>query len=654
MSGESEVARDDSLYRRMVDSSLIATGLTDLEGRYLLVNQAMCDLTGHDADALVGMKWSDLTTDPHADLSDIGELVDGSRCSSRTVIEFRHSEGRTIWGDVYLSCVRGGDGRPQYLLAQVADVTAAIEMRGELAEARRRQAVADALYRRSVEHAKVGMALTKPDGGFAEVNDAICEFFGYDAETLLGKTWMELTAPGDRELSLRNHDDLVAGRIDSYRMLKQYLHADGHLIWGDLTVGCLHDDDGRAQTLIAQIIDVTDDVRAHEELEESRRELMVVAERYRKLIDNSIVPAALSRRDGSLALVNQAMCDLLGYDADTLLTMTWMNLVAPEDLQEGYRATQELISGERDSYRGRQELIHADGHRLFVDLSMGCNRTAEGEFETVIAQIVDITAEVLARNRLAEREAQLSSEIASAAKYVESLLPGTLKGQVEVTSRYLPSLEVGGDCFHYRWLDDDLLLIYLIDVSGHGVRPALLSVSVHNMIRSGSLPTATLLRPDRVLTKLNSLFQMEQHDGAYFTMWYGLYEASTRTLRYASAGSPPALSFHPDRNGNWERTALATTNVPLGMFPDSRYDTEVYDVPPDCRMLIFSDGAFEVPLAGGDVGTIDQLAEIALNQLRRNDFSAEAVVEQLRSLAVGGEFEDDCSVVAVDFGPNHD
>lgn len=62
-----------------------------------------------------------------------------------------------------------------------------------------------------------------------------------------------------------------------------------------------------------------------------------------------------------------------------------------------------------------------------------------------------------------------------AAEYVTSLLPGDLDGPVEVSRRDLPSRELGGDCFDYRWIDDDHLLVYLIGVSGHGIAPALLS-----------------------------------------------------------------------------------------------------------------------------------------------------------------------------------
>ena len=103
---------------------------------------------------------------------------------------------------------------------------------------------------------------------------------------------------------------------------------------------------------------------------------------------------------------------------------------------------------------------------------------------------------------------------------MSSIMQRDLDGRVRVSSRYLPSRELGGDCFHYSWIDDDHFLVYLIDVSGHGIEPALLSVSLHNMLRSGSLAAVNLLAPEAVLEELNRLFQMDQQNFHYFTMWH--------------------------------------------------------------------------------------------------------------------------------------
>ena len=69
----------------------------------------------------------------------------------------------------------------------------------------------------------------------------------------------------------------------------------------------------------------------------------------------------------------------------------------------------------------------------------------------------------------------------------------------------MPSQALGGDCIDF-WIDDDHLLVKAIDVSGHGIEPALLAVSVHNLMRSGSLPARPVLSPAAVLAELNHRF----------------------------------------------------------------------------------------------------------------------------------------------------
>src|SRR3954469_11309780 len=105
----------------------------------------------------------------------------------------------------------------------------------------------------------------------------------------------------------------------------------------------------------------------------------------------------------------------------------------------------------------------------------------------------------------------MASDLAQAAKYVQSLLPDPLrKGPIRTEWRFVPSASLGGDTFGYHWLDDDHLALFLLDVSGHGVGPALLSVSAFNALRSQSLPQTDFLEPGQVLAALNRAFQMEQ------------------------------------------------------------------------------------------------------------------------------------------------
>jgi hypothetical protein len=232
---------------------------------------------------------------------------------------------------------------------------------------------------------------------------------------------------------------------------------------------------------------------------------------------------------------------------------------------------------------------------------------------------------------------RLSDELASAAKYVIAILPGDLDEPVRIRSRYLPAGEIGGDTYGYLWIDDDHLAVYLIDVSGHGIEPALLSISVHNMLRSRSMPASTLLSPERLMNQLNELFDMESHGDHYFTMWYGVYEASTRTIRYVAAGHPPALALTGE-GGTVTVTTLSGTSIPVGMFADSMFTGGIYHVPADTQLLLCSDGVL------GDRMSFADFTELCKEVATSPNWSPGSLIGRLGA-TTGGTFDDDCALV---------
>ncbi len=180
---------------------------------------------------------------------------------------------------------------------------------------------------------------------------------------------------------------------------------------------------------------------------------------------------------------------------------------------------------------------------------------------------VELRARVLAgkhilkiKQELQDQTRLLRAELAEAEAYVRSLLPDDLTEKVPINARFIPSRLLGGDCYDFYWLDPDYLVIYLLDVSGHGLGSALLSTSVLNMLRSQSLPDVNFYRPEKVLQALNETFQMNDQNEKYFTMWYGVYNRANRQLLYASAGHPPAVLIYSQEKQPHNKEPQKNTN----------------------------------------------------------------------------------------------
>lgn len=248
---------------------------------------------------------------------------------------------------------------------------------------------------------------------------------------------------------------------------------------------------------------------------------------------------------------------------------------------------------------------------------------------------------------LHDQKERLEAELAEAADYITSLLPQPLHGEIQSQAIFLPCKQLGGDCFDYYWLDPDYLMLYLLDVSGHGLGSALLSVSIQNLIRSQSLPGINFYRPEDVLRGLNEVFQMDEQHTRYFTLWYGVYNRVQRRLTYASAGHPPALLM-----SNLAATAqiqpLKTPGKPIGMIPEARYVSASCTIPPASTLLLFSDGLYEIRQPDGTVWSLDCLIDWVTRQ-SVCDRSAPRLLQQIWSLAGTTAFDDDISLLQFQF-----
>ncbi|MEL6491089.1 MAG: SpoIIE family protein phosphatase [Cyanobacteria bacterium J06621_3] len=250
------------------------------------------------------------------------------------------------------------------------------------------------------------------------------------------------------------------------------------------------------------------------------------------------------------------------------------------------------------------------------------------------------------RDKLQGQQQRLSVELTQAANYVTSLLPKSLSGKVNISSQFLPSAQLGGDCFDFYWLDDDHLVVYVLDVSGHGLGAALPSVSMQQVMRSQSLPSTNFYDPSSVMRGLNQIFQMSAHNPRFFTLWYGVYRQSDQTLTYASAGHPPALLVTP--GGNMQHIGQSG-QLPIGMFTNSTYQCDQCTIEPGSVLYSFSDGLYEIQLNEQECWDHDGLSEMIQKLHQAGSVSLPEVLETIHQTQNIEAFEDDCSIVQLRF-----
>jgi serine phosphatase RsbU (regulator of sigma subunit) len=245
------------------------------------------------------------------------------------------------------------------------------------------------------------------------------------------------------------------------------------------------------------------------------------------------------------------------------------------------------------------------------------------------------------------RSQDLERDLIKANRYVQSLLPPPLdQGAILTQWRFVPSAQLGGDAFGYYWLDQTTFVFYLIDVSGHGVGSAMHSVTVLNVLRQRALPQVDFEDPAAVLTSLNDRFSMEDHNGMFFTMWYGVYRTTTRELAYASAGHHPAYLVPSDRQAS---QPLGVPALMIGAIPDQRYEVQRATMPAGGAIYLFSDGVFEIVTRENERWALNDFLPLLVQPKAAGTSEAERLYQVVRRAAKDGPLDDDFSLLVVTF-----
>jgi serine phosphatase RsbU (regulator of sigma subunit)/sulfur relay (sulfurtransferase) complex TusBCD TusD component (DsrE family) len=237
----------------------------------------------------------------------------------------------------------------------------------------------------------------------------------------------------------------------------------------------------------------------------------------------------------------------------------------------------------------------------------------------------------------------IQSDLEQAKEYVLSLLPQKLnEGALKTDWIFIPSSSLGGDAIGYMWIDNEHFAFYILDVCGHGIGPALHSVSVMHFIRSGSQLNIDLRKPDIVVSSVNNAFQSEDHNGMFFTMWYGVLNIKSGNLSYVCAGHPaPLLKYE-----NGDTILLDPPSMTVGCVSGINYVAKNVQVHGRAELFLFSDGTFEIIKPDKKSMLVDEFYNI-LKTTGTNGTELNHVHEHMAEIQGSKIFEDDFSILKV-------
>ncbi len=273
-------------------------------------------------------------------------------------------------------------------------------------------------------------------------------------------------------------------------------------------------------------------------------------------------------------------------------------------------------------------------------------------------KIRDLTTKLISANKdLLEKQKRIDEDLEAAAGIQQSLLPSELPDieSINIAWRFMPCQSVGGDIFNVIRLDEDHYAIYMVDVSGHGVPSAMVSVSVSQAMqpRMGYLmkkgidppPFYEIVSPAKVLNALDQEYPIERFD-KFFTISYLILNTRDGTLTYSNAAHPLSVLLHKD--GTLELLKEGGTIIGMdGILPfeEGKKQMNMGD-----RLFVYTDGIVEYTnKEGAFYGEERFYAE--LQRLRDRPISGviDGIVDSMVFFGDNIDPQDDVSLLGIEF-----
>lgn len=292
-------------------------------------------------------------------------------------------------------------------------------------------------------------------------------------------------------------------------------------------------------------------------------------------------------------------------------------------------------------------------------------RDASNDFIFLLHATLTNTVEAVQAEREREIAEKLREEIDSVRKLQESIIPADVVSPdgYRIVARYEPSqirvfggqpvVMAGGDYYEVFRVDDRHTIVLVGDASGHGMKACMSIMTMHtliSMIRSEGYEDVSgfVAKVNRRLCEQSFI----QNGGGFITVLYGVLNTQTHQFSWTSAGHPIPLLMSRNDGCVTPLGPHEAGGLPLGLYEEAEYEANVATIPPDSRLLIYTDGVIE---AFGEVA--GKHAEFGIDGVTRTmsqhraaevEVSLKAIFDDSQAITNGAGRHDDTSVVLID------
>lgn len=389
---ELELQKSHETNRIFVEQAPNAMAMFDENMRYVAASSQWIKDYKLEGVELIGRSHYDIFPEIDDDWKKIHQNCLNGEVSQADEAVFERLDGSKQWVT--------WDVRPWYksskkvggLLMSTADIT-----QRKIMEIKLRQN--EQQFRNTFEHSANGMALVSTEGQWIRVNQAVCDITGYTRDELITKTFQDITHPDDLDKDLSLLTELANGKRESYQMEKRYFHKSGKLIWVNLSVAIVRDDNDQPVHYVSQITDITATKIAQKKLHAALDQLQAI---FNSSTQVSIISTDVN---GKILAFNKGAENLLGYSADEMVGKQSPAIIHnPREIeQRGKQLSEELgreVSGfdvfvekaKTEMFDSREwTYLRKDGSTFPVQLVVTAMRDTAGVISGFLGVATDIS-----------------------------------------------------------------------------------------------------------------------------------------------------------------------------------------------------------------------------------------------------------------------
>jgi PAS domain S-box-containing protein len=278
---EQTILENEQKYRSTFEQAFVGIAHVSLEGRFIEINQRLCDITGYSKEALMSMRFMDIThkDDLDDDLNHVEALIAGK--NDRYTIEKRyiHKDGHEVWIELMVTLLKNSDGSPKNFISVINDITT--KKRAETALRKTQEAHSQA---EKISH--FGSWDWNITTGDLFWTDEIYRIFGVKPQLFPAtyEAFLNTIHPDDRQAVIDAVNSAVADAGCEYAIEHRVIRSNGETRTVYEKGSVYRDNNGEATRMIGTVHDITEQKNAEQELEKYKIHLEKLLEERTKAL----------------------------------------------------------------------------------------------------------------------------------------------------------------------------------------------------------------------------------------------------------------------------------------------------------------------------------------------------------------------------------